>query len=432
MAFVTSRGFELPESAEDMGDVWFSLWRSRLWPYSHLNAGDELYWYETPSKRIVWRSRVERVSAFQYRSLSAALSRVDEEFQVEIDRDQAYLGDKPNEGYCLAYRVGALERLDLPKPTNVRFSQQGWERSDRTGIAAWLAQAPPRGGAERPRNPDWARDEIVLTLDLFVRSGATAGGALPGKTDPSVIALSERLGRLPIHPRENRSTGFRNPTGVSLKLANFRAIARALAVERGESHASEMPRGMGRYSALDRSIFEEFDGDWERLHAEALAITAEAGPASDTARPAVVTGPIEATWAETFTAAPSAGGLRSRREATLVHRYATWMSDHGIDVARQQYAVEGETRPLVCDVLVPELSLLVEAKGQDDRNSIRLAIGQLMDYRRFADVSHLAVLLPHEPAADHRSLLGTVDIAWIWPDRRGHFRDSAAGRLVGR
>jgi hypothetical protein len=432
MAFVTSRGFYLPESPEQMAaDVWFSLWRNRLWPYDELREGEDLYWYETPSKRIVWRSRVAQVNAFPYESLDAAVDRIDDAFGIETDTEQLYLQGKPQVGYCLAYRVEALKRLDLPKPDDVRCNQQGWERGSRPEIAAWLGQTPPVE-AETPGNPDWARDEIVLALDLFVRGGSLGGNQLPGKTDPDVVALSEQMARLPIHPLRRRGPGFRNATGVALKLANFRAIDRDVAIERGESGAEGMPKGMTRYSALDRSIFEEFYGAWDNLREEAQAIRAEASPAPDQAtRPTVESRPIEDSRTETFDAAPTSGGIRTRREAILVRRYADWMEERGFSVERQQYSVEGEARPLVCDVFLPELSLLVEAKAHDNRNSMRLAIGQLMDYRRFVDKPRLAILLPHEPAPDHRDLLRSVDVAWIWPDRRGRFRDSLDGEITG-
>ena len=136
--YVTSRGFRLPESPEEMGDVWFSLWRNRLWPYDELQVGDELCWYESPSKRVVWRTQVTQVDSYSYDSLGSALDRIDEQFDVDVDREQRYLRGKPDVGYCLAYRVEAVERLDLPKPDEVRFNQQGWERGDRPEIAAWL------------------------------------------------------------------------------------------------------------------------------------------------------------------------------------------------------------------------------------------------------------------------------------------------------
>lgn len=432
MALVTSRGFLLPEFPDEMEDVWFSLWRNRLWPYEELREGDDLYWYETPTKRIVWRTRVAQVDASPYNSLDAALDRIDDQFGVAIDRAQRYLDDKPQEGYCLAYRVEALERLDLPRPEDVTFNQQGWERGDRPEIAAWLRQAP-RIGADGPGNPDWARDEIVLALDLFVRAGSLGGNPLLGKTDPEVIALSERMARLPIHPPRLRGPDFRNPTGVALKLANFRAIDRDLAIERRESGAESMPKGLARYSALDRSTFEEFYGEWERLREEAQAIQDGASLTPDeTTHPTVESRAIEESWTETFDAAPTTGGIRTRREAILVRRYADWMEGRGFSVERQQYFVEGESRPLVCDVFVPALSLLVEAKAQDNRNSIRLAIGQLMDYRRFVNTARLAILLPHVPAPDHQDLLRSVEVAWIWPDGHRRFRDSLGGKLTGR
>lgn len=263
MAFVTSRGFRLPASADEMGaDVWFSLWRYRLWPYEELREGDDLYWYETPSKRIVWRTRVAQVDAFPYESLDAAVDHIDDAFGIETDTEQPYLQGKPQAGYCLAYRVEALERLDLPKPDDLSFNQQGWERGSRPEIAAWLSETLPLETGTSG-NPDWARDEIVLALDLFVRAGSLGGNPLPGKTDPEVIALSQQMTYLPIHPLHRRGPDFRNATGVALKLANFRAIDRDVAIERGESGANNMPKGMTRYSALDRSIFEEFYGAWD-------------------------------------------------------------------------------------------------------------------------------------------------------------------------
>lgn len=433
MAFVTSRGFRLPASADEMeADVWFSLWRYRLWPYEELREGDDLYWYETPSKRIVWRTRVAQVDAFPYESLDAVVDHIDDAFGIETDTEQPYLQGKPQAGYCLAYRVEALERLDLPKPDGLSFNQQGWERGSRPEIAAWLSETLPLETGTSG-NPDWARDEIVLALDLYVRAGSLGGNPLPGKTDPEVVALSQQMTCLPIHPLHRRGPDFRNATGVALKLANFRAIDRDVAIERGESRANNMPRGMTRYSALDRSIFEEFYRAWDRLHEEAQAILAEASPTPEQAtRPMVESRPIEDSRTETFDAAPTSGGIRTRREAVLVRRYADWMEKRGFSVERQRYSVEGEARPLVCDVFLPELSLLIEAKAQDNRNSIRLAVGQLMDYRRFVDKPRLAILLPHEPAPDHRNLLRSVDVAWIWPDRRGRFRDSLGGEITGR
>ena len=128
--------------------------------------------------------------------------------------------------------------------------------------------------------------------------------------------------------------------------------------------------------------------------------------------------------------APSRAGTRRRVEVKLVQRYAEWMAQRGHTVVGREYPVTGEARPLRCDAFVEDVGLLVEAKRHDDRNSIRLAIGQLMDYLRFEGDVRLAVLVPHELAPDHQALLRSVGVDWIWLSRRGGFSDSAGGLLT--
>lgn len=45
---------------------------------------------------------------------------------------------KPGKGYCPSYRVDATQRMSLPKPPGLRFSQQGWEREERAEIGSWV------------------------------------------------------------------------------------------------------------------------------------------------------------------------------------------------------------------------------------------------------------------------------------------------------
>ena len=71
---------------------------------------------------------------------------------------------------------------------------------------------------------------------------------------------------------------------------------------------------------------------------------------------------------------------------------------------------------------------MVEAKASDGRDTVRLAIGQLFDYRRNHDAPELAVLLPYEPRQDLAALLTGLAIGAIW--RYGdRFRDSMRGRF---
>lgn len=157
MEYITSRGFTLPESNEELEDrFWFNLWRIKLWPYTELLVGDILYWYESPSKRIVRKSRVTDVDRFSYDNKDAAQDRLVSRFG-DFDPDQPYFVEAPEQGYCLAWKVTPLQRVDFPKPDDLRFPRQGWLRVDDEIATRWLSQSEPM-------------DDV--TLDEIVPSGA--------------------------------------------------------------------------------------------------------------------------------------------------------------------------------------------------------------------------------------------------------------------
>jgi hypothetical protein len=286
------------------------------------------------------------------------------------------------------------------------------------------------------RSPAWHRDEIILALALYVRAGCLGGGALPLKDDDEVIDVSGQMNALPIWAAADRADTFRNPAGVALKLANFRAIERDLAVERGFPGAGDLPRGMARYSALDRIVFEEYFGRWAEVRLEAEAIWAAAGFAKASiardergaylvARDA----PIDGGGVAEYESVAGPGGKRSRSESELVLGYAEFLAERGHSVSGRHYVAEGESRPLRADLMVKDLNVLVEAKATDARYAIRMAIGQLYDYRRFEPtVPDLAVLVPKEPSRDLRRLLDGLTIGCVWLRRDGYI-DSVDGRL---
>lgn len=144
MEIITSRSFALPESAEKLRqECWFNLWSRTHWPYRELVAGDVLYWYEASARRIVWKTRVARVDRFQYQDKAALQAKLEAVFHAPLDVSQAYFVRGPVQGYCLAYSVIPLDRLDLPKPDGLRFPELGWLRVDDEIARAWLGQATP-------------------------------------------------------------------------------------------------------------------------------------------------------------------------------------------------------------------------------------------------------------------------------------------------
>ncbi|MFJ5739089.1 hypothetical protein [Streptomyces microflavus] len=60
------------------------------------------------------------------------------------------------------------------------------------------------------KNPDWARDEIILACHLVMENGWKGLDA----GDSRVVELSALLQLLPIHAEAERNEKFRNPNGV--------------------------------------------------------------------------------------------------------------------------------------------------------------------------------------------------------------------------
>ncbi|MEU0601399.1 HNH endonuclease [Streptomyces sp. NPDC006393] len=77
--------------------------------------------------------------------------------------------------------------------------------------AAWLKRAGFE--VKAVKNPDWARDEIILACDLVMTNGWKGLDA----NDPRVIELSSLLQVMPIHAEADRNEKFRNPNGVARK-----------------------------------------------------------------------------------------------------------------------------------------------------------------------------------------------------------------------
>lgn len=112
------------------------------------------------------------------------------------------------------------------------------------------------------------------------------------------------------------------------------------------------------------------------------------------------------------------GGERKvvRREGQLVTAFENHLTAAGHTFKSFQITVKGETSSFVPDLYDVTDNVLYEAKGTASRNAVRLAIGQLLDYRRHLQVPdglRLAVLLPEAPSDDVRDLLAVENIALV-------------------
>lgn len=95
--------------------------------------------------------------------------------------------------------------------------------------------------------PDWSVDELMLALDLYIRTRGTMTYSPRG---PVVRELSDELRSLSIFGEEVRANPrFRNPSGVALKFHNFAAI-----------DPTYGGRGMPHGSAGDRRVWDTWAG----------------------------------------------------------------------------------------------------------------------------------------------------------------------------
>ncbi len=192
---------------------------------------------------------------------------------------------------------------------------------DRPDLGSLLPQDFPDGEAsavrvleslgfdvERPpRNPPWAEEELILALDLYLRSG------LRDDADQAVVDLSRVLNDLEVHAERPDVDRFRNPNGVAMKLANFAAI-----------NPNYHGRGLTRVGRRDADVWERYASDEEALVAIATAIREGRGllavQLAEPTRTQVVE--VETQHVEQFqVSVPSQEIEATRREQSLVLSY---------------------------------------------------------------------------------------------------------------
>lgn len=248
-------------------------------------------------------------------------------------------------------------------------------------------------------NPSWDEEERALALELYLRRG------MASKTDPEVAHLSALLNQRARQLGIAASDNFRNPAGVALKLANFAAL-----------DPSYPGRGMTRYSRGDAATWEELAGDSDYL---ARKVDAIVGGLQIALQPrGVPLLPLEDdSTSEYVVSIDAAVRFARRREAHLVQKFGDHLRSQGRTVGTHHHSVDSGT--LRVDLVDETDKRIWEAKYEVGRNAVRLAIGQLADYRRFEPASWgTGILLPRRPSDDLLSLCGSVKAAVAWPTAR--------------
>jgi hypothetical protein len=117
----------------------------------------------------------------------------------------------------------------------------------------------------------------------------------------------------------------------------------------------------------------------------------------------------------TFLRNPTVEAKVERSEGALVDRFKAFLESHGHVAMRWLVSPAGLRTGFQTDIFDVTDHVLYEAKSQADRNSIRMAIGQLLDYQRSINPRpHLAVLLPESPVEDLQDLLKELGISVVF------------------
>jgi 5-methylcytosine-specific restriction protein A len=116
-----------------------------------------------------------------------------------------------------------------------------------------------------------------------------------------------------------------------------------------------------------------------------------------------------------------------QKKALLIESYATHLESQGHTVGSFQIKLKGKTATLLTDLFDATDHVLYEAQGASDRDSVRMALGRLLDYRRYVrqrDRPHgpdTVVLLPGRPDRDIEELLKDHETSLVYRTENGGF-----------
>ncbi|MGC0363088.1 hypothetical protein ABH922_001072 [Rhodococcus sp. 27YEA15] len=126
---------------------------------------------------------------------------------------------------------------------------------------------------------------------------------------------------------------------------------------------------------------------------------------------------------ENFTSATAV-----KREAELVSRFVEHLRSLGRAVQGYRILPDRAARPLFVDLHDATENHLFEAKGSTSREAVRMALGQLLDYRRgFSVRPAVSVLLPRRPVDDLLELLAEHGVGCTYETAPGVFETANDG-----
>ena len=133
--------------------------------------------------------------------------------------------------------------------------------------------------------------------------------------------------------------------------------------------------------------------------------------------------PLERSAGDSFEVSAAAARIAEKRENALVERFAGTLLTKHHEVARRKITPAGQLVSLFTDIYDVTEGELFEAKATARREDVRMAVGQLFDYRRHMPAgTKLTVLLPSRPSADVLHFIRSVGFSCVYESDEGFKR----------
>jgi hypothetical protein len=212
------------------------------------------------------------------------------------------------------------------------------------------------------------------------------------------------------------------PLWWDLELPNTAGLTykqtRELNLEGGLSRvAYELVIGETDFALRAIEAIVEIIGDTPETRALLTMLQLNGLPTADEQRPTVRKIPVENHLTEDFAAEYKALGRkdRTRKEAKLQERFEKYLqSPPRHEVCRHELCIDHQL--LYTDLYDETADDLIEVKSSIERNTMRLALGQILDYAEILKPAHRTVLVPERPALGIIDLFHRHGVRVVWSD----------------
>ena len=131
MEYIVSRNYKLPTEKDVFEEgPWFNVYKNDKWPYTKLAKGDILYFYESKTKRIVWKAEVVNVNRYKYED------REDLPVIYKDSKDDQYF-EKKEKGFAFDYEVRALGAYSPYQRKDGQMDRLGWKEVNLAVKRTW-------------------------------------------------------------------------------------------------------------------------------------------------------------------------------------------------------------------------------------------------------------------------------------------------------